>query len=78
MGKIIRSQSDVGVTKKYKDLVGKYQSVPFASQINLDIDDYVTGKTVDGLFVVVGEQEKKIRTVPTARVNSLLKEVFNR
>jgi hypothetical protein len=72
------SMNDVGVTKKYKDLVGKYQSVPFASQINLDIDDYVTGKAVDGLFVVVGEQEKKIRTVPTARVNDLLKEVFNK
>lgn len=72
------SMNDVGVTKQYKDLVGKYQSVPFASQITLDIDDYVTGKTVDGLFVVVGEQEKKIRTVPTARVNDLLKQVFNK
>jgi len=41
-------------------------------------DDYVTGKAVDGMFVVVGEQEKKIRTVPAARVNDLLKNVFGK
>jgi hypothetical protein len=72
------SMNDFAVTKKYKDLVGKYQSIPFASQINLNLDDYVTKKAVDGLFVVVGEQEKKIRTNPAARVNDLLKEVFNK
>lgn len=72
------SMNEAGVTKKYQDLVGKYQSVPFASQINLDLDDYVTGKAVDGLFVVVGEQEKKIRTQPAARVTDVLKEVFNK
>jgi len=75
---VAQSTDAVGVTKQYKDLVGKYQSVPFASKVTLDIDDYVTGKTVDGLFVVVGEQEKKIRTNPTARVSGLLKEVFNK
>lgn len=72
------SMNDVGVTKQYQDLVGRYQSIPFASQVNLDLDDYVTSKAIDGLFVVVGEQEKKIRTAPAARVNDLLKEVFNR
>jgi len=72
------SMNEVGATKKYKDLVGEYQDIPFASQINLDLDDYVTRKAVDGLFVVVGEQEKKIRTMPAARVSDLLKEVFGK
>jgi hypothetical protein len=36
----------------------------------------VTTKGLDGLFHVLGEEEKKIRTNPAARVTDLLKEVF--
>jgi hypothetical protein len=36
----------------------------------------VLGKSLDGLFVVLGEQEKQIRTNPAARTTDLLKEVF--
>jgi hypothetical protein len=36
----------------------------------------VTEKTTDGLFFVVGQEEKKIRTNPAARVTDLLKDVF--
>jgi hypothetical protein len=43
-----------------------------------DIDQYVVGKALDGLFHVVGEEEQKIRTNPTARITPLLKEVFTR
>jgi hypothetical protein len=42
----------------------------------LDIDQYVVTKALDGLFYVVGEEERKIRTNPTARVTDLLQEVF--
>jgi hypothetical protein len=45
---------------------------------SLDIDHYVVTKALDGLFHVVGEEEKKIRTNPTARVTDLLKEVFGK
>jgi hypothetical protein len=67
---------DVGVTRQYNDLIGRYKSVPLAKSITFDINDYVTEKTTDGLFFVVGEEEKKIRTNPSARVTDLLKEVF--
>jgi Protein of unknown function (DUF4197) len=70
--------ADVGVTRQYNDLIGRYKSVPFAKSISFDIDQYVTEKTTDGLFFVVGQEEKKIRTNPAARVTDLLKDVFGR
>ena len=43
---------------------------------SLDLDDYVTDKTLDGLFTVIGEQEQSIRQNPAARTTDLLKKVF--
>jgi hypothetical protein len=41
-----------------------------------DLDDYVTHKTLDGLFVKIAEQEKQIRENPVARTTDLLQKVF--
>ncbi|HWP58897.1 MAG TPA: DUF4197 domain-containing protein [Candidatus Acidoferrales bacterium] len=71
-----KSMSEVGVTRRYKELVGRYETIPFARSAAFDIDGYVVEKAIDGLFYVVGQEEKKIRTNPAARVNDLLKEVF--
>jgi Protein of unknown function (DUF4197) len=68
--------NEVGVTRQYNELIGRYKSVPFAQSVTFDINGYVTEKTTDGLFFVVGQEEKKIRTNPSARVTDLLKEVF--
>jgi hypothetical protein len=69
--------NQVGVTRQYKELLGRAQSIPFLKTDSLDIDRYVLGKSLDGLFVVLGEQEKQIRTNPAARTTDLLKEVFS-
>lgn len=71
-----QATNEVGVTRQYKELVGRYQAIPFAKSESLDVDHYVVAKALDGLFHVLGEEEKKIRTNPTARVTDLLKEVF--
>jgi hypothetical protein len=71
-----RSMGEVGVVRQYKQLTELAGSVPFLKTEAVDIDRYVTGKALDGLFHVVGEQERLIRTNPTARVTDLLKEVF--
>ena len=42
----------------------------------LDVDAYVAGKAMDGLFKVVAEEEKRIRENPAARTTDLLKQVF--
>lgn len=68
--------NDVGVNRQYNELIGKYQSGPFTKSISFDVNQYVTEKATDGLFLVVGQEEKKIRTNPAARVTDLLKDVF--
>jgi|SRR4030095_682968 hypothetical protein len=66
----------VGVNRQYNDLIGKYKDVPFSKSIAFDVNQYVTEKTTDGIFFVVGQEEKKIRTNPAARATELLKDVF--
>jgi Protein of unknown function (DUF4197) len=72
-----QSLNQVGVTRQYKELLGRAQSIPFMKTESLDIDRYVLGKSLDGLFVVLGEQEKQIRTNPAARTTDLLTDVFS-
>lgn len=73
------SMNEAGVTKAYNEMMGKYtSSVPFASKESLDLNSYVTNKASDGLFYMVGQEEKKIRTDPSARVTDLLKKVFSK
>ncbi len=71
-----QAMNEVGVTRQYKELVGRYEAIPFAQSVAFDVDEYVVAKTLSGLFYVLGEEERKIRTEPAARVTDLLKEVF--
>jgi hypothetical protein len=73
---ISSSMNDVGVTRSYKEMMNKYTSLPFMKSESMDLDHYVTDKSLDGLFHMLGEEEKKIRTDPAARVTGLLKKVF--
>jgi hypothetical protein len=70
------SMNEVGTTRSYKEMMGKYTALPFASAESLDLDRYVTNKSLDGLFYLVGQEEIKIRKDPAARVTDLLKTVF--
>ncbi len=73
-----RAMGEVGVTRQYKELLGLAQAIPFLRLDAFDIDRYVVGKALDGLFHMVAEEERKIRTNPAARVSDLLKDVFGR
>jgi hypothetical protein len=68
--------NEVGATRNYKEMMGKYTALPFMKAESLDLDQHVTNKSLDGLFYMVGQEEKKIRTNPAARVTDLLKTVF--
>jgi hypothetical protein len=76
--KVSEMVDQVGVTAAYKEMMEKFSSIPFASAQSLDLDNYVTDKAVSGLFLMLGEEEKKIRTDPQARVTDLLKNVFGK
>jgi hypothetical protein len=44
--------------------------------VNTDLDDYLTNRALDGMFLKVEDEEKKIRTNISARISPLLKKVF--
>ena len=73
---VAQKVGEVGATRAYSDLIGRYEKVPFVSSQSVDLDDYVTNKSLDGLFHMVGEEEKSIRSNPVARTTDLLKKVF--
>ncbi len=70
------SMGEVGVTRTYQDLNAKVEKIPFADSLSLDLDQYVTAGALNGLFQMLAEEEKKIRSDPAARVTDLLKKVF--
>ena len=71
------AMADVGVTRAWQDLDNKMGKLPFVESFRFDLDGYVTGKTLDGLFFMIEEEERKIRQDPEARVTELLKKVFD-
>lgn len=75
---ISSSMNEVGVTRSYKDMMGQYEAIPFVGKESVDLDHYVTNKSLDGLFTMIAQEEKKIRTDPAARVTDLLKTVFGK
>jgi len=66
----------VKVTEKWNPLVKKYNKIPGVKKQNPDLDDYVTKKAMYGLFLLVADEEIKIRKDPMTRVNDILKKVF--
>jgi len=71
-----KTMSENSVSQQYEALAGELKSIPFIKNDELDINKYVLGKALDGLFYMLGEEEKKIRKNPAARTTELLKEVF--
>lgn len=75
---VSKKVDEVGATRAYKELMGRYEQVPLMQSKSLDLDDYVTRKALDGVFYMVGQEEKQIRTNPAARTTDLLKSVFGK
>jgi hypothetical protein len=71
-----RAMSEVGVTQAYQSVDRTIKALPYLQALSLDLDKYVTDKALDGLFLMLAEEEKKIRQDPAARVTDLLKKVF--
>lgn len=64
------------VAKYWKPLATAYNKIPMVQKINPNLDEYITEKALDGIFLMVAEEEKKIRKDPLAQVTDLLKKVF--
>lgn len=72
------SLDKVNATKYYSDLMGAYNRLPLTQKVNPDLTGYATQKAMDGLFLLVAQEEANIRENPIARTTQLLKRVFAR
>ncbi len=66
----------VNVTAYWTPLANLYNAIPTVKKVNPDLNEYVTNKAINGLMILIGKEETKIRTNVNARVTDLLKKVF--
>jgi hypothetical protein len=74
----------VSTKESWETLTGKWNIIANSiagklagfNPVNTDLDDYLTNKALDGMFLKVQDEEKKIRTNVSARITPLLKKVF--
>jgi hypothetical protein len=73
---IVNSLDKFDARKYWKDAVNAYNKIPLVQKVNPELDDYVTKEALKGLFSMVENEEKNIRTNIAARTTDLLKRVF--
>ena len=76
--KIQASLEKVNATKYYTELVNNYNRLPLVQKVNPDLTNYATQQAIEGLFVLVAQEEANIRENPIARTTQLLRRVFAR
>ncbi|MBD3869273.1 MAG: DUF4197 domain-containing protein [Acidobacteria bacterium] len=68
----------VGATRSFNNFMEKVGDLPLVNRPSIDLNDYVTGEALDGLFLMLAREEERIRTDPLARTTELLKKYFGR
>lgn len=71
-----QATAKLGLAEKYKAYAGRAAKLKLIDAKDADLDGYVTQKTIDGLFVMIAEQERQIRENPAATGSKLLQKVF--
>lgn len=75
---IINSLDKFQARKYWSDAVGKYNQIPLVTDVNPELDDYVTRQALTGLFSMVAREELDIRKNVNARTSDLMRRVFAR
>jgi hypothetical protein len=70
------SFSKVGADQIWTNLINKYNAIPFTSNVNPDLTDYVTQEALKGVYTMIAVEEKEIRTKTASRTTDLLQKVF--
>ena len=73
---VTKATEKVGLAEKYNQVAGKAAGFGLVKKEDANIQQYVTGKSLDGLYLMIGEEEKKIRQDPVGSGSALLKKVF--
>ena len=75
--RIQESLNQVGATKYYGDIANAYNAIPLSNRkIDPNLNAYVTERAIDGLFLLIAEEEKNIRENPMERTSVLMRRVF--
>jgi hypothetical protein len=73
---VAESTKKVRVAEKYNEFAGQGAKYGLVKKEDANLDGYITQKTLDGLFYMVGEEEKKIRANPLGAGSDIIKKVF--
>ncbi|WP_452228938.1 DUF4197 domain-containing protein [Lacinutrix sp. MEBiC02404] len=73
---IKNSFSKVGADQVWANLINKYNAIPFTSNVNPDLTDYVTGEALNGVYKMIAVEEQEIRSKSSSRTTDLLRKVF--
>ncbi len=73
---VTRATEKVGLLNKYNEFAGKAAGFGLVKKEDANIQQYVTGKSLDGLYLIIGEEEMKIRRDPVGTGSAILKKVF--
>ncbi|HSV36359.1 MAG TPA: DUF4197 domain-containing protein [Ramlibacter sp.] len=73
---VTQATAKVGLAEKYNRVAGKAADMGLARKDDANIEQYVTRKSLDGLYLMIGEEEKKIRQDPVGTGSAILKKVF--
>lgn len=71
-----KATAKVGLAQKYDQFAGKAASYGLLDENQANIEKYVTQKALDGLYLMIAEEEKAIRKDPVGQASSLLSKVF--
>jgi len=74
--KVAAATQRVKLASRYDKVAGKAAMLGLIEERDANLDDYVTRKAVDGLFLMIAEQEKAIRQDPLGQASGLLRKVF--
>ncbi|MDP1532783.1 MAG: DUF4197 domain-containing protein [Rubrivivax sp.] len=75
---VTRATEQVALTDRYNAVAGRIASFGLLKERDANIEQYVTAKALDGLFLMIGEEERKIRADPLKTGSDLLRRVFGR
>ena len=73
---VTRATEKVSLAARYNAVAGKASSLGLVGKEDANVQQYVTGKALDGLYLMIGEEEKQIRADPVGSGSALLKKVF--
>jgi Protein of unknown function (DUF4197) len=73
---VTKATEKVSLADKYNAVASKAMGLGLVKKEEANVQQYVTGKALDGLFLMIGEEEKKIRQNPAAAGSAILKKVF--